>query len=63
MAHSKAYYEQIRLLAKNNDWAGAKNAEFEHLLVKAVTVPTVKTLTNAYQHIWGYFKIICLLVR
>ncbi|WP_270262137.1 YbgA family protein [Lactobacillus panisapium] len=57
MAHSQAYYEQIRLLAKNNDWSDAKNAEFEDLLAKAASEPpTVKTLTNAYQHVWGYFK-------
>lgn len=57
MAHSQACYERIRLLAKNNDWSDAKNAEFEHLLAKAASEPpTVKTLTNAYQHVWGYFK-------
>lgn len=57
MAHSQAYYEQIRLLAKDNEWSNAKNAEFESLLVKAASKePTVKTLTNAYQHVWGYFK-------
>lgn len=57
MAHSQAYYERIRLLAKNNDWSDAKNAEFEDLLAKAASEPpTVKTLTNAYQHVWGYFK-------
>ena len=32
-------------------------AEFERLLENAVgQTPTVKTLTNAYQHVWGYFK-------
>lgn len=57
MAHSQAYYEQIRLLAKDNEWSNAKNAEFESLLAKAASKePTVKTLTNAYQHVWGYFK-------
>lgn len=57
MAHSQAYYEQIRLLAKDNEWSNTKNAEFESLLAKAASKePTVKTLTNAYQHVWGYFK-------
>ena len=55
MAHSQAYYERIRLLAKNNDWSDAKNAEFEDLLAKTASKkPTVKTLTNAYQHVWGF---------
>lgn len=57
MARSQQYYEQIRLLAKDNEWSTEKNAEFEKLLAKAANEPpTVKTLTNAYQHVWGYFK-------
>ena len=33
---------------------------FKGLLEKAACqTPTVKTLTNAYQHVWGYFKKIC----
>ena len=57
MAHSQAYYEQLRLLAKDNEWSAAKNAEFDCILTKAASIkPTVKTLTNAYQHVWGYFK-------
>ena len=29
------------------------------LRVAAQQTPTVKTLTTAYQHVWGYFKKIC----
>lgn len=57
MAHSQQCYEQIRLLAKDNEWSVKKNAEFEDLLAKAASqTPTIKTLTTAYQHVWGYFK-------
>lgn len=60
MAHSQQCYEQIRLLAKNNEWSEQKNIEFKNLLEKAASqIPTVKTLTNAYQHVWGYFKKTC----
>ena len=52
MARSQQCYEQIRLLAKDNEWSAQKNAEFERLLKKAAgQTPTVKTLTNAYQHV------------
>ena len=57
MARSQQCYEQIRLLAKDNEWSAQKNAEFERLLERAAgQTPKVKTLTNAYQHVWGYFK-------
>ena len=57
MAHSQQHYNQIRQLAKNNDWTVDKTTEFNRLLAEAgQQVPTVKTLTTAYQHIWGYFK-------
>ena len=60
MAHSQQCYEQIRLLAKDNDWSEQKNVEFKGLLEKVASqTPTVKTLTNAYQHVWGYFKKMC----
>ena len=57
MAHSQQCYEPIRLLAKDNEWTEQKNIEFKGLLEKTASqTPTVKTLTNAYQHVWGYFK-------
>ncbi len=62
MAHSQQHYNQIRQLAKNNDWTVDKATEFNRLLAEAEQqVPTVKTLTTAYQHIWGYFKKIATL--
>ena len=60
MAHSQQCYEQIRRLAKNNEWSDQKAAAFQHLLDKAAhQAPTTQTLTNTYQHVWGYFKKIC----
>lgn len=60
MAHCQQYYDQIRLLAKDNVWSQQKEAQFQQLLKKAAgQQPTVSTLTNTYQHVWGYFKKIC----
>lgn len=60
MAHSQQCYEQIRRLAKNNEWSDQKAAVFHCLLDKAAhQAPTTQTLTNTYQHVWGYFKKIC----
>jgi uncharacterized protein YbgA (DUF1722 family) len=60
MAHSQQIYNEMRQLAKDNDWSAEKNSKFEVLLrVAAQQTPTVKTLTTAYQHVWGYFKKIC----
>lgn len=61
MAHSQQIYNQIRQLAKDNDWSEDKAALLEHLLAEAaLQSPSQQTLTTAYQHIWGYFKKICL---
>lgn len=60
MAHSQQHYNQIRELFKYNQWTPDKTAQFEQLLQEAAQKkPTVKTLTTAYQHVWGYFKKIC----
>lgn len=60
MAHSQQCYEQIRRLAKDNEWSDQKAAVFHRLLDKAARqAPTTQTLTNTYQHVWGYFKKIC----
>ena len=57
MAHSQQLYNQIRVLAKNNDWSDETTDTFENLLQEAaLQVPTRKTLTTAYEHVWGYFK-------
>lgn len=60
MVHSQKCYDQIRLLAKDNVWSKQKNDQFQQLLKKAAgKQPTVSTLTNTYQHVWGYFKKKC----
>src|SRR5574337_1021290 len=57
MAHSQQLYNQIRVLAKNNDLSHETAVTFEKLLQEAaLQVPTRKTLTTAYEHVWGYFK-------
>lgn len=57
MARSQQAYNQLRQLAKNNDWSEAKQAQFNTLLNSvAIKQPTKATLTNTYQHVWGYFK-------
>ncbi|WP_119326538.1 YbgA family protein [Companilactobacillus musae] len=60
MSKSQKSYETVRLMAKNNDWSETKSAEFESIIKSLENIkPTKKTLTNTYQHIWGYFKKIC----
>lgn len=60
MSKSQKAYDQIRLMAKNNEWSKAKETELERIIKSLENVkPTKKTLTNVYQHIWGYFKKIC----
>ncbi|MBO0436314.1 YbgA family protein [Vagococcus fluvialis] len=57
MSHSQQVYNQIRELAKGNKWNQEKNETYKTLLKDLETTePTEKTLRNAYQHIWGYFK-------
>jgi uncharacterized protein YbgA (DUF1722 family) len=57
MSHSQQAYNQIRELAKGNKWNQEKNETYKTLLKDLETIePTEKTLRNAYQHIWGYFK-------
>ena len=57
MSRSQQAYNQIRTLAKGNDWSLEKQGKYEKILqeMKSVT-PTDKTLRVAYQHVWGYFK-------
>ncbi|GEO57816.1 YbgA family protein [Companilactobacillus bobalius] len=60
MSKSQKKYDEIRLMAKNNEWSKTKDIEFERVIKSLENVePTKKTLTNVYQHIWGYFKRIC----
>ncbi|MGY3766612.1 YbgA family protein [Vagococcus vulneris] len=57
MAHSQKHYQQIRELFRNNEWTEHKHQKFIQLLADAYTYePSIGSLTNAYQHIWGYFK-------
>lgn len=57
MAHSQEAYQNIRLLFKGNDWNSKKERAYHFFLEEAKKKePTKATLTNAYQHIWGYFK-------
>ena len=57
MSRTQQAYNQIRELAKGNKWNQEKNETYETLLKDLETTePTEKTLRNAYQHIWGYFK-------
>ena len=57
MSRSQQGYNQIRLLAKGNDWTLEKQQEYETILEQLnQVVLTEKTLRVAYQHVWGYFK-------
>ncbi|MBS0951561.1 YbgA family protein [Lactiplantibacillus plantarum] len=60
MAHSQQAYNDIRQLAKNNDWSTDKDQVFDKIITSTELIePTKQTLTTAYQHVWGYFKKIC----
>ncbi|MGX6970114.1 DUF1722 domain-containing protein [Vagococcus bubulae] len=57
MSRSQQAYNDIRLLAKGNQWTQEKHTQYKNTLSELATYqPTDKTLTVAYQHIWGYFK-------
>lgn len=57
MAHSQQIYNDIRALARENQWSQEKQFAYEQLLLQAQQIkPTRGSLCNAYQHVWGYFK-------
>lgn len=57
MSRSQQAYNENRNMAKGNDWNQEKHEKYRTLLKDLETIePTEKTLRNAYQHIWGYFK-------
>lgn len=57
MSRSQQAYNQIRLMAKGNDWTLEKQKQYEEILKELEQVqPSDKTLRVAYQHVWGYFK-------
>ena len=57
MSRSKQAYNDIRWMAKGNQWTEEKQRIYEHMISDLEQVsPTDKTLRVAFQHIWGYFK-------
>ncbi|WP_225361877.1 YbgA family protein [Apilactobacillus timberlakei] len=57
MAHSQNAYNEIRNLAKNNQWDKEKELQYQEIVQYLKNIPPTKaTLVTAYQHIWGYFK-------
>ncbi|USS85978.1 YbgA family protein [Fructilactobacillus cliffordii] len=57
MARSQHLYNAWRRLARNNQWDDDKAVIANELRLAAGEMqPTVKTLRNTYQHVWGYFK-------
>lgn len=57
MSRSQQAYNEIRFLAKGNQWSIIKQQRYEEIIEELQTkMPTEQTLTVTYQHIWGYFK-------
>ena len=57
MGRSQQAYNQIRLLAKHNQWTEEKQRTYEAILASLATVPPTKKTTRVVaEHIWGYFK-------
>ena len=57
MSRSQQYYNEIRTLARENQWDEECQQRYEQILQEINNMsPTRKTLTTAYQHVWGYFK-------
>lgn len=57
MSRSQQAYNDIRWMAKGNQWTEEKQRIYEHMISDLEQVsPTDKTLRVAFQHIWGYFK-------
>ena len=57
MLHSQKAYEEIRKLAKHNDWNEIKQKRYEEILVKCATLkPNRGSTINTCLHVWGYFK-------
>ncbi|WP_225362943.1 YbgA family protein [Apilactobacillus quenuiae] len=57
MARSQNAYNEIRTLAKNNQWDTDKEQQYQKIVKDLESIsPTKATLVTAYQHVWGYFK-------
>lgn len=57
MSRSQQEYLAIRRLFSNNQWSSSKGTELAQRLERVATLaPTLQTLRNTYEHVWGYFK-------
>lgn len=57
MSRSQHFYNEVRLLAKENQWNDESQRRYQFILDEVERMsPTKATLTTAYQHVWGYFK-------
>lgn len=57
MSRSQQSYNDIRLMAKGNQWTEERQKNYEQIISELEQIsPTDTTLRVAYQHIWGYFK-------
>lgn len=60
MSKSQNMYNQIRNLASNNNWNDEKEKKYQKLIYETEQLtPTISSLKNTYQHVWGYFKKRC----
>lgn len=60
MSKSQNLYNEIRSLASQNNWDAEKDEAYHSLIKQAEnTDPTLGSLKNTYQHVWGYFKKRC----
>lgn len=57
MSRSQQQYNDIRQLFSSNQWSDEKESSFYFILAESQqTTPSLGSLRNAYQHVWGYFK-------
>lgn len=58
LSKSQNDYRQIRKLFQNHSWDSQKETTFQTLIQHAMAEPPKQgNLINAYQHVWGYFKL------
>ncbi|KRL01729.1 hypothetical protein FC81_GL001094 [Liquorilactobacillus capillatus DSM 19910] len=57
MARSQSIYEKIKKIATSGQSENEKERTYRSLLAEATQMtPTIVTLRNTYQHVWGYYK-------
>lgn len=57
MSRSQKFYNEVRQLAKGNNWTDDKKKRYEEIIEEAKVTPLDRgNMMNAYQHVWGYFK-------